>query len=233
MLHFFEWVTDWLTMTKQQIDQRIKWLTNWGLHGLKDRWIEQLWYRSTNWPWTLKLMSEIWVFPWILTQHLGLGGGATPILRVSTDVRPLWVFFFLKFAPMMAAFWDIPAPIMGTFLEILPPLGLKNVHFLSKWPNFCPFMGGFYTNFAPMMGGFYANLHRWWVLFCVIPRGGHSRRGLHIHSTPWAFKGTIFIFCLITPTHPPPPGRPKLWILTSLISQLCSRVRGGTWPQVW
>ena len=61
-------------------------------------------------------------------QGYSRGGGGTPILRVSTDVRQ----FLKKFAPMMGAFWGIPAPIMGTFLEILPPLGVKNGHFPSK-----------------------------------------------------------------------------------------------------
>ena len=48
------------------------------------------------------------------------GGGGTPILRVSMDVR-----FLKKYAPMMGGFWGIPAPIIP-FLEILPSLGVQN-----------------------------------------------------------------------------------------------------------
>ena len=47
---------------------------------------------------------------------------------------------------MMGAFWGIRAPIMGNFLEILPPLGIK------KWPFFFKI-----TQFLLIMGGFYAN----------------------------------------------------------------------------
>ena len=54
------------------------------------------------------------------------GWGGTPILRVSMDMGPLhMVVFFLKFAPMMGAFWGIPAPIIP-FLKILPSLGVQN-----------------------------------------------------------------------------------------------------------
>ena len=41
----------------------------------------------------------------------------------------------------MGDFWGIPAPIMGTILEILLKLGVKNGYFPSKWPNLA-IMGG-------------------------------------------------------------------------------------------
>ena len=62
--------------------------------------------------------------------------------------------FLEKFAPMMGAFWGIPAPIVGTFLEILPKVGVKKWLFPFKMPHFLPIMGGFCVNFAPMMGAF-------------------------------------------------------------------------------
>ena len=75
-------------------------------------------------------------------------------------------WFLKRSAPMMGAFLTIPAHIMGTFLEILPPFRAKNNHFPSKWPNFCLFLHGFSKI-----------LHLWWVSFFVIHHGG-----LHIHS---------------------------------------------------
>ena len=67
-----------------------------------------------------------------LSQSLA-SGRDTPILSVSTDVQPLIYGWVVKeFAPMMDFFLSIPAPIMGTFLEILPPLGEKTGHLSSK-----------------------------------------------------------------------------------------------------
>ena len=44
----------------------------------------------------------------------------------------LMVGFVKKLAPMMGAFLGIPAPIKGTFVEILPSLGVQNVYFPIK-----------------------------------------------------------------------------------------------------
>ena len=69
-----------------------------------------------------------------------------------------------KFAPMVGAYWGILVPFMGTYLEILPPLGAKNGQFSFKMTQFLPIMGEFYGNFAPMMGPFFA-------IHCRGPRG--------------------------------------------------------------
>ena len=42
--------------------------------------------------------------------------------------------FVKKYAPMMGVISSDPAPIMGTFLEILPPLGVKMANFLQNDP---------------------------------------------------------------------------------------------------
>ena len=47
------------------------------------------------------------------------------------------------FEPIMGAFLSIPAPIVGTFLEISPSLMVQNGQFPSKSPNFWLLWVGF------------------------------------------------------------------------------------------
>ena len=71
----------------------------------------------------------------------------------------------------MGTFLTIPTPIIGTFWDILPPLGVKKWRFSFKMTHFSPILHGVSANFSPMMGAFFAICHV-----------GHSRRGSHIRS---------------------------------------------------
>ena len=79
--------------------------------------------------------------------------------------------FLKKFALMMG-----PEPIMGKFLEKLPTLGMKNDHFHSKWPNFCPLWVDFPTI-----------LHLWWVLFWDWLRRAYTLQVTHL----WQFSERV------------------------------------------
>ena len=72
-----------------------------------------------------------------------------------------------KFPPMRGAFFSIPAPIMGTFLEILSS---KNGHCPSKWPKYCPLWVGFHK--------------LWWVLFCDSLRMVFASWAAHLWRIP-------------------------------------------------
>ena len=91
-------------------------------------------------------------------------------------------------------FLSIPAPIMGTFLEILSSLGAQNGHFPSKWPNFFAHYRWVLSKFCTYDWCFFCDLLR-----TVFKLGGRTSIAISRASTlpslelaDWSYTLTLY-----------------------------------------